>query len=268
MLKPKDTPSGVNPYRLAVTFVILLAFILSAALFPRISEASVEIQDPRIDSSFLFSDAKLTFSGSVDKGCDVIVKIAGQDKKVVLGTKGLLPSDYTMVDNLPGQYKIMSSGSLSGLSPEIKRSLGLAGDFGGLKSTALAYSWSDENKVLLTGPESEKQVSRAINLNERNGSYRTIENSIRVQDGKFTGTLNIGRQEYSHQLQLEAIAIKDNVVVGRISRTVKIGSGILAGPIDIEKEPLLFAGFFFCLTVLTAVGAEEIFSRARKTAYR
>lgn len=268
MSKPKNNSAGVKPYRFAVPLLISLALFLAAALFPRISEASVQIQDLRVDSSFLFSDAKLTFSGVVDKECDVIVKIAGPDRKVVLGTNGLLSSNYTMVDNLPGLYKIMSSGSLSGLSLETKRSLGLTGDFGGLKSTALAYSWFDEKKILFTGADSEKQVSRAIAENERNGSYRITENSVRVHDGKFTGTLNIGRHEYSPRLQLEAIAIKDNVVVSQAGKTVNIGSGILSVPLDIEKEPVLFAGLFFCLTVLTAVGAEEIFGRTRKTAFR
>lgn len=256
--------AGVILSRMAVAGVFLLALSTAVFLFPGISSAynRLDIGEPRVESSFLFREAKITFSGTVDEGCDVVVKVVGSGKRVILGKNGLLPSDYVIVDNLPSQYRVISSGSLSGIKPEV------LGDFTGLKNKAVAYSWSDERKMALAGPESEKQIQKAISVNEQNGSYRLADKAIQIQDGRFKGSLHIGRQEYSSQVDVQIMILKDNAIVAEKSSTLSLKGNLVGGPLDIHKEPLLFTGIFFCLTVITAVGAEEILSRGRKTAYR
>lgn len=258
------------PYRLTLACLICSLVAASAViLFPRISDAySPVINEPRIDTSMLFREAKLTFSGNVDEGCSVIVKITGSGKKVVLGQNGLVASDYAIVDNLPSLYKILGSGSLSEIDPDIKRDLGITSDFSMLKDMAAAYSWADEKKVLLTGPESEKRIYKAIAINEHNGNYRLIENGIRVRDGKFEGTIHIGRHEYSPQVQVQVAVVKGDAIVARENKTLTLQGGPFAKPVDIEKEPLLFVSIFFCLTVISVIGADEILGRGEKAAYR
>ncbi len=262
MLKFKSNKAGANPSRFKAACLFSLTLVLAVLIFPGTSGAYTEIDEPRVDTSFLFHEAKLTFSGRVDDGCEVIVKVVGSGKKVILGHNGLTASNYVVVDNLPGQYRVLGSGSLSGLSPEV------TGEYNSLKDRAVAYSWSDEKKVFLTGPEGEKQIQKAISLNEQNGRYRFMDNAISIQNGKFSGSLYIGRPEFTSQVQVDIMALRDNAVVARKTRTVDIQGSLFNGPLDIEKEPLLFTGMFFCLTVITVIGAEEMLSRRRKTAYR
>jgi hypothetical protein len=259
----KTRNAGVILSRMAVAGVFLLALVLTVFLFPGISNAynKLDIGEPQVESSLLFREARITFSGTVDEGSDVVVKIVGSGKRVILGKNGLLPSNYVIVDNLPSLYRVMGSGSLSGIKSETM------GDFNSLKSKAVAYSWSEERKLALTGTEREKQVQKAISLNEQKGAYRFSDNAIQIRDGKFKGSLHIGRQEYSPQVEVRIMVLKDSAVVAERTETLSLKGTLAGGPLDIQKEPLLFAGIFFCLTVITAVGAEEILSRG-KTAYR
>ncbi|MCL6610736.1 MAG: TIGR02186 family protein [Peptococcaceae bacterium] len=252
--------AGVFPHRTVTARLLPLALALAVFLCPSVSRANTLIvHDPQASFSFLSQEANLTFSGSVDEGCDVIVKITGSGKKVILGKNGLIPSDYVIVDNLPGLYKVIGSGSIN---QEI------LSEYGSLKKMATAYSWSEEKRVTLAGPESDKQIQKAINHNEQKGSYRFIDRGITIQDGKFKGSLHIGRQEYSPQVQVEIMAVRDNVIVARESRTLDLKGSLTGGPLDIEKDPLLFVCIFSCLTIITAVAVEEMLGRSRKTAYR
>lgn len=260
----------VVSYRLTLACLIFsLSLISAVTLFPRVSDAYPPvIHEPQIDTSTLFREAKITFSGTVDEGCSVVVKVVGTGKKVVLGQNGLVASDYAMVDNLPGLYKILGSGNLSDIDQNIKNSLGITNDFSILKNMAAAYAWSEEKKVLLAGPESEKQIYKAIAINEHNGSYRLIENGIKIRDGKFEGTLFIGRNEYSPQVQVLVAVVRGNTIVSRENKTVSLQGSSFVKPFDIEREPLLFIGIFFCLTVITIIGADEILGRGEKAVYR
>lgn len=256
--------AGAILSRAAVAGVFILTLMLTVLLFPGISNAynKVDIGEPQVQSSLLFREATISFSGSVDEGCDVLVKVVGSGKRVILGENGLLPSNYVIVDNLPSQYRVLSSGNTSSLRPEV------LDDFNGLNNKAVAYSWSNESKVTLDGPEGEKLIRKAVSLNEQNGSYRIADNAIQIQDGKFKGSLHIGRQDYSPLVDVQIMVLKNTQIVAVKSRTLSLRGNLVGGPLDIHKEPLLFAGIFFCLTVITAVGAEEILSRGRKTAYR
>ncbi|MFZ5631906.1 MAG: TIGR02186 family protein [Bacillota bacterium] len=267
MLKAKEVRTAL--YRpVQVCLVCLLALALALTLFPRVSAAGIlDINDPQVDSSSLFSGAKLTFSGSVDEECDVIIKVVGPGKKVVLGNDGLVPSHYSVVDNLPRQYKILSSCGINDIAPEIKNTLGLTNDFSVLRNKAVAYLQWDEKKVPQTGPEREKQINKAILVNEQNGHYRFIENSIQIEGGEFKGTLHVGRREYSPRMQVQVIALKDNVVVDQKIQTVSVPLNFFTRPIDIEKEPFLFTGIFFCLTILAVTGVDEIIGRRARTAF-
>jgi|GEM_PF-5471135 len=256
----RTVSTGTPAYRLITA--CLLALALAAFLYPGQASAGVlEIKDPRVDTSILFREAKLTFSGTVDQGCDVIIKVVGSGKKVVLGQNGLLPSNYVMVDNLPAVYKVISSGDLPKLSQEINA------DYEGLKNSAAAYSWSEEKRVAMDGPEAGGQIQKAISALEQNGSYRFTDHGLSVQGGAFNGSLFISRQEYSPQVRVEVFAVRDNAVLAQKSKIVNLREGLTGAPVDIEKQPMLFAGIFFCLTVITALGVEEILSRRRKTAY-
>jgi hypothetical protein len=260
----------ISLYRLAGFYMICFSvIILSAVLFPRNCEAfTLLVNNPQVDSSLIFHRATITFSGTVDEGSTVIVKISGTNKKVVLGKNGLIPSGYYMVDNLPGQYKILSSGSLAGISPEIKKSLDLTNDFNFLKKGAVVYTLSGDEKLQLTGPESEKQINQAVSINERNGCYGIFENSINVEGGKFRGSLRIGRNEYSPQLHLQFYVIKNNTVSDQKSEFVNIPLNLFGRPLGLENEPFLFAGIFLCLTVLLVTGLDEMLGRGGNTACR
>lgn len=259
MLKPVKIFTNLG--WLGAARVFLLALALAVLPFPGVSRADPMFLDgPRVDKSFLLNEARLTLSGRVDEGCQVIIKVVGSGKKVVLGNNGLLPSNYAIVDNLPGLYRVIGSGSLRGFQPGIE-------EYTGIKDRAAAYSWSNERKVTLTGQEKERQIQKAVSLKEQSGSYRFTDSGVIVQDGKFKATLVIGRQEYTPQVEVEVLALRDNNVVDRKSRTVDIkGSLLVNGPLDIEKEPVLFAGIFFCLTVIAALGAEEILGRKSEAA--
>lgn len=252
-----------------VISVFLLALFFSAALIPRSSEAYTPvINEPLVDASALFREAKISFSGNVDRECDVVITVTGAGKKVVLGKKGLIPSSYTVVDNLPGLYKVLSAGSLSGIAPDVREKLGITNDFSGLGKAANVYSWSEEEKIELAGPEGERQIQKAIAANERSGSYGVIENGIKIHDGKFEGALSIGRNEYSPRVGIQFFVIQNGSIVAQESRTVSLQGSLVSGPPDIEKEPILFAGMFFCLTVIAVIGSDDLLGRGGKAALR
>jgi len=250
--------------------LFLLSFLYSAAwLATPCTAFELQAENPQVDSSLLFHQAKITFTGKVDEGCDVIVKIIGSDKKVIFGKNGLYPSNYFIVDNLPSHYKVLFSGSMSGVSPEIRNDLNLQSDFGFLKNNAVVYSRSEENKVISTGPDADKKVNKAISSNEMKGNYRYIENSIEVdQNGKFKGTVNIGSDEYSPSMELQVYAVRNNIIVDRRAETVSIPYSLIARTIDVENDPILYAGIFLCFTVFIATAADELLgNRGGKTVY-
>lgn len=254
---------------IVIGLVFTLTLVAAPVLSPRVAGARApEANEPQARSSFHFSGTELTLSGTVDEGCDVLIKVTGPVKKVKLGNDGLIPSEYPVVDNLPRLYKVLTSCSIAQISPEIKNKLGINNHFSILGSKAVVYSQQDENKSPITGPERERQISRAIRINEQNGRYKLIENSISIENGKFRGTLHIDPKECGSQLQIQVISLKDNTIVNQQNENITVPLNFLNRAVDIEKEPFLFIGIFFSLTILTAIGFEEIIGKGAKEAFR
>lgn len=248
---------------LGILSVCFLSLFLTATWFTRPSAAfELQSEHPQVDSSLLFPEAKIAFSGKVDEGCDVIIKVIGSDKKIVLGKNGLYPTNYFIVDNLPSHYKVLFSGNMSSVSPEIKKSLNIQNDFEFLKNNAVVYSRPDEDKVISTGPDAEKKVIKAISSKELSGNYGYIENSITVdKNGKFKGIVRISPDEYSSRIELQVLAVRADKIVGRRTETVSIPLSLLSKTIDVENDPILFAGIFLCLTLFTVTAVDELLGK-------
>lgn len=261
-------PANVLKLKKGIPLIFFLSFVLSITLFASNPALATGSAVPQVDS-LLFNESKISISGRIDEGCDVIIKVIGAEKKMAMGGNSLYPSSYYTVENLPSQYKVLFSGNIADVKPEIRNCLNIQENFGFLKNKASVYFRKDEQKVLLAGPEGEKKANTAIAAQELNGNYRYLENSIKIKDGKFSGAVSINSDEYSPVMELQVSTIKDGLIISQSSKAVRIPVSILARDVDMENDPFLYAGIFLCLTILAVTAVDEIImGRGGKTACR
>lgn len=192
--------------------LVILSSLMTTALA---AENDFDINPRSVQIGLNFNGSEITVSGRAPEGAHIYVKVSSPaDSIIEMNKKGKagifwLNTEKIRETEVPKLFHIISSAPLIQAPAELRQELGLDGDFTEIYSRAIISKHREGGWAPVTGEEARKYIEASVNINRKNGLYFIGENSVMVEDGKFSGKLNLPPGIPQESCNVTVYAIRD-----------------------------------------------------------
>jgi len=214
--------------KIVIPFVLVI--ILSWITTAWAAETGLDIYPRNVHIGLSFNGTEITVSGRAPDDAEIYVKVSspadsimGMNKKGKVGMFWL-NTERIRVTEVPKLYHIISSAPLSQVSADLRQQLGLGGDFPEIYSRAIISKHREDGWVPVTGEEALEYIEASVDINKKNGLYFTGENSVMVEDGKFSGKVNLPPSIPQETCNVTVYAIRDGKLLDTKTGSFNVSS--------------------------------------------
>lgn len=196
-----------------------LVILLSLMITAQAAENDFYINPRSVQIGLNFNGSEITVSGRSPEGAQIYVKVSSPaDSIIEMNKKGKvgifwLNTEKIRETEVPKLFHIISSAPLIQVPAELRKELGLDGDFTEIYSRAIISKHREGGWTPVTGEEARKYIEASVNINRKNGLYYIGENSVLVEDGKFSGKLNLPPGIPQETCNVTVYAIRDGTLL-------------------------------------------------------
>lgn len=183
--------------------------------------AGLDITPENINIGLIYSGTELTFSGTAPWGADIYVKITSPEDLVMeLNRKGKvglfwLNTERSKVSGVPKLYHVLSSAPVDCVPGDLKKELGLSGDFEDLYTRARVSVHRGQGWEPAAAGEFHDYVQAFIDISRKNGLYAVGE-GLSVSGSEFSGSVKLPPGIPQEKSSVTVYAIKDGILLNTL----------------------------------------------------
>lgn len=213
--------------------IMLLLFINS----PGRAEADnmqLSVNPDSINIGLGFKGGETEISGRVPQGSDVYLKLQSASGTVPLNLKAKkgplwITAEHVQAEGVPKVCKVLSSGTVAGLSPELSEMMDIDNKFYFVKRKARVTKKEGEKKEVLTPDSASKFLDGLVNIYKSRDLYAVEDNAVEVTGNIFRAKIAVPPEIPPGEAIITVFAVKDGKIIGTAQNSLSVKNAGMVG---------------------------------------
>jgi len=249
--------SAVKMVCLALFTLLLLMGAAPSALADPVT---LNVQPDKVEVGVNYAGSRVTVSGRVPPGSQVLIKVESPERTVGLSKKGRVGGLFYMtvatvnVKGMPGMYKVLSSGKIAGLPAGLQERLGVDPEFRSICSRGQVMQKREEKSIILPPAQAQEYLAGLVRLNTKRGLYSMEDYAVQVESGVYRAVLAVPPDVPRGDSKITVYAVKNGSVLAAASTALPVVNIGLVRSLGNMAQTNAVAYGALCIVVALAAG--------------